>query len=101
MNELALAPSHDKSDMSLFKWLESQNIPFIAGVDTRALTKHLRSKGTMPGAIGVLPTSPKDMKLVDKIISIDAPETFNRQYKKKVILVDCGAKETFCVRYVI
>jgi len=93
MSELAAHPSHSKSSTSLIEWLHSQNIPVISGVDTRALTKHLRVKGTMAGTIGVEQTNPKDMKLKSKIISIDKPKIYNPKSKKKIILVDCGAKE--------
>jgi carbamoyl-phosphate synthase small subunit len=86
-------PSHSKSELSLLEWLYSQNIPIITGVDTRALTKHLRVKGNMAGAIGTSLTKPKDMKLTVKIISIKKPEVFNKGKGKKVVLVDCGAKE--------
>ncbi|MBA7520780.1 Carbamoyl-phosphate synthase small chain [subsurface metagenome] len=36
---------------SLGNWLKKNNIPGIYGVDTRALTKRLREKGTMLGRI--------------------------------------------------
>jgi len=93
MSELAEHPSHTGSDISLVEWLRSQNIPFITGVDTRALTKHLRTKGTMAGAIGVKPTKAKDMILKSKITSIKQPKIYNSKFTKKVILVDCGAKQ--------
>lgn len=39
--------SHWNSNSSLGAWLESQGVPAIHGVDTRALTKHIREKGAM------------------------------------------------------
>lgn len=93
VNEISQHPSHSKSNMSLLAWLRGQNIPIITGVDTRALTKHLRTKGTMPGAIGITQTKPKDMKLSSAIITVDKVEIYNRGLGKKIILVDCGAKE--------
>ncbi len=41
--------SHHAGTRSLSQWLESHGIPGIAGVDTRALTIHLRAHGTMRG----------------------------------------------------
>ena len=52
-------PSHSLSDMTLHEYLASQGIPGIAGVDTRAITRRLRSRGVMMGAIAV-DEAPKD-----------------------------------------
>lgn len=41
--------SHYLATSSLGKWLQEQNVPAIYGVDTRALTKHIREKGSMLG----------------------------------------------------
>ncbi|KAH3675580.1 hypothetical protein WICMUC_002669 [Wickerhamomyces mucosus] len=45
--------SHFLAKSSLGAWLKEQNIPAIYGVDTRALTKHLRDSGSMLGRIGI------------------------------------------------
>lgn len=44
-------PSHWNATMTLSQYLDSQGIPGIAGIDTRALTRKLRSGGVMMGAI--------------------------------------------------
>jgi len=44
-------PSHWNAGMTLSQYLDSQGIPGIAGVDTRALTRQLRSGGVLMGAI--------------------------------------------------
>ncbi len=95
VSEAAEHWSHVGSDRSLLEWLESQRVPILTGVDTRALTKHLRTKGTMLGAINNTKTKTKsaEMKLETKIISIKKPIVHNQKGSKKVILVDCGAKE--------
>ena len=46
-------PSHSLSDMTIDEYLASQGIAGIAGVDTRAITRRLRSRGVMMGAIAV------------------------------------------------
>ncbi len=46
-------PSHSLSDMTLDEYLQGQGIAGIAGVDTRAITRRLRSRGVMMGAITV------------------------------------------------
>ena len=43
--------SHHQGAMALDEWLRAQKIPLILGVDTRALTKLLRTSGTMAAAI--------------------------------------------------
>ena len=43
--------SHWNAASSLHDWLVEQDVPAITGVDTRALTKHLRSHGVMLGRI--------------------------------------------------
>ncbi len=51
VRELSRMPSNFRSEMSIQDFLEEQGIPGIAGIDTRALTKILREKGTMNGMI--------------------------------------------------
>ena len=46
-------PSHPMSEMTLDEFLRSQGILGISGVDTRAITRRLRSRGVMMGAIAV------------------------------------------------
>ncbi|TKX24295.1 pyrABCN-like protein [Elsinoe australis] len=43
--------SHHLATSSLGKWLKEQGIPAICGVDTRALTKKIREKGSMLGRL--------------------------------------------------
>jgi len=93
MSTLAENDSHADSVSSLRTWLEGQNIPALFDVDTRALTKHLRVNGTMLGAIDLRPFDTKRLKQGPVFISVDKPILYNKKYKKKVILVDCGAKE--------
>src|SRR5687767_9690370 len=51
VSELALEYSHSAAEKSLPQWLHEQAIPCLAGIDTRALTKRLRSRGCMLGKI--------------------------------------------------
>jgi carbamoyl-phosphate synthase small subunit len=46
-------PSHWRSGHSLQEYLSSAGVPAVAGIDTRALTRKLRSGGVLMGAIGV------------------------------------------------
>lgn len=51
VRELSRIPSNFRSECSIQQFLEENDIPGIAGIDTRALTKILREKGTMNGMI--------------------------------------------------
>lgn len=51
VRELSRLPSNFRKDMTIQEFLIQQDIPGIAGIDTRALTKILREKGTMNGMI--------------------------------------------------
>ena len=47
------APSHSTSEMTLDEFLKSQGVLGISGVDTRAITRRLRTNGVMMGAIAI------------------------------------------------
>lgn len=51
VRELSRMPSNFRSEGTIQHFLEENNIPGISGIDTRALTKILREKGTMNGMI--------------------------------------------------
>lgn len=51
VRELSRLASNFRKDITIQEFLKEQDIPGIAGIDTRALTKLLREKGTMNGMI--------------------------------------------------
>lgn len=51
VRELSRNFSNFRADFSIQQFLQENNVPGIAGIDTRALTKILREKGTMNGMI--------------------------------------------------
>jgi carbamoyl-phosphate synthase small subunit len=51
VRELSRMPSNFRCEDTIQKFLVDNNIPGIAGIDTRALAKILREKGTMNGMI--------------------------------------------------
>lgn len=51
VRELSRNYSNFRADYSIQQFLEKNGVPGIAGIDTRALTKILREKGTMNGMI--------------------------------------------------
>ena len=75
--------------------MQQEKIPGIYDIDTRALTKHLREKGSMLGKIVVAEQDvgyydPNKENLLDKI-SIKSPQYFG-DGDKIVALLDCGCK---------
>lgn len=82
--------SHSQGLNSLLEWLQVQGVPIIMGVDTRALTKHLRRQGTMMGLIGNGEAA--QLQLQTLKVSIEQPTIINPQYETEVIVVDCGIK---------
>lgn len=88
--------SHWLAKESLSDWLKREQIVGIYGIDTRALTKLLREKGSMLGRIfidgGEKPTfhDPNKENLVAKV-SCKEPIAYG-EGEKTVVLVDCGTK---------
>lgn len=91
--------SHWQADRSLADWLKEEKIPGIYGIDTRALTKHLREHGSMLGKIIIEGCGnendidfydPNRENLVAKVSCRDV-ETHG-EGDKTVVLVDCGVK---------
>jgi len=51
IEELTEVPSNWRSEMSLDEYLQKWNIPGAKGIDTRALTRHLRTRGAMKACL--------------------------------------------------
>lgn len=93
--------SHHEATRSLDTWLKEHKIPAITGIDTRALTKHIRTHGAMLGSIAttIHPkprtiADPNASNLIDEVspkkVTVFAPTA--QSCGKRVVLVDCGAK---------
>ncbi|MBK8944354.1 MAG: glutamine-hydrolyzing carbamoyl-phosphate synthase small subunit [Ignavibacteriae bacterium] len=87
--------SHWNAKKSLSQWLIENKIPGIFGVDTRALTKKLREKGSMLGKLvfeneDIEFVDPNVENLVDKV-SVKEKVIYGNG-KKKIVLVDMGVK---------
>ena len=85
VRELSRMPSNFRCDMSLQQFLEENGVPGIAGIDTRALTRILREKGTMNGMI----TTNENFNLEEVIPRLKAYTT-----GKVVEKVTCSEKYT-------
>jgi len=51
IEELSEAPSNWRSEMSLDEYLRRWDIPGVQGIDTRTLTRHLRTRGAMKACL--------------------------------------------------
>jgi carbamoyl-phosphate synthase small subunit len=60
IEELSEIPSNWRSEMSLDEYLKKWNIPGIQGIDTRALTRHLRTRGAMKACLTTEEMSPEE-----------------------------------------
>jgi carbamoyl-phosphate synthase small subunit len=89
--------SHWSAPHSLEDWMSRQGIPGICGVDTRALTKHLRLKGSM---LGKIVTGAEDVPWDDPnqrnlVAEVSTPERIvYGSGERRVVLVDLGCKHS-------
>ena len=101
VRELSRLPSNFRSTDTIQNFLKKYDIPGIAGIDTRALTKILRESGTMNGMITtkeydnldeVLPRlkAYRTGKVVEKVTCRE--KSVMKQDGYKVALLDFGAK---------
>lgn len=102
VREVSRIPSNFRSEDTIQNFLQSNDIPGIYGIDTRALTKILREKGTMNGMITtkeysdlseVLPKI-KAYQVKGVVQASTCQETYTLAGNgKKVALMDFGAKK--------
>ena len=59
IEELSEIPSNWRSEMPLDEYLKKWNIPGAQGIDTRALTRHLRTRGAMKACLTTEEMSPE------------------------------------------
>jgi carbamoyl-phosphate synthase small subunit len=60
IEELSEIPSNWRSEISLDEYLRKWDIPGVQGIDTRALTRHLRTRGAMKACLTSEGISPHD-----------------------------------------
>jgi len=94
--------SHPEAALSLDEWLVRSGVPGLTGVDTRHLTLRLRERGTMLGRLvrseqGADASSAMfDPNRTDVVaqVSVREPELHGEGGRRRVVLVDCGAKRS-------
>jgi carbamoyl-phosphate synthase small subunit len=105
VHELSLTASHWNLAMTLDEWMHNEKIPGISGIDTRELTKKLRTGGVMMAALVVsdteidveeikkqLDSSPNynSEKFMD-IVSTKHEEVYGSS-DQSVVVIDTGVK---------
>ena len=87
--------SHWNAHQSLSSWLKDNKVPAIYGIDTRALTKILREKGTMLGKVVFnnqdVPLYNPDLDHLVAQVSTPEKQTYGTG-KYRIVLIDCGVK---------
>ncbi|GAA0299218.1 carbamoyl-phosphate synthase small subunit [Gracilibacillus halotolerans] len=102
VKEFSQAPSNFRSDEDIDTFLTANNIPGISGIDTRKLTRHIRTKGAMRGILSRAGDTDKEA-LLDKLKSeppirnqVEMVSTAKPYVVpgrgKRVVLIDYGVK---------
>jgi carbamoyl-phosphate synthase small subunit len=105
VHDLSMVASHWSLSMTLDEWLNKENIPGISGIDTRELTKKLRTNGVMMAAL-VVSSKEIDEEEIKKQLStaqdynsekfMDAVSTKEEEEygkeKQTVVVIDTGVK---------
>ena len=104
VREASRITSNWRAEKSLSDCLKENNILGLEGIDTRALTRHIRLQGAMKG---VITTEDLDEQKLIKMVKdspglvgrdlvkeviCEKPWDWNKKGKYKVIVVDCGVK---------
>lgn len=87
----ARVPSNWRSKRSLDQELKNQNVVGISGIDTRALTRHLREQGAM--RVGIFSGSAANMPIAELISKVnEVPEMAGASFSQTV-----STKSTYVV----
>ncbi|MGN1401734.1 MAG: carbamoyl phosphate synthase small subunit [Bacillus sp. (in: firmicutes)] len=101
VKEAAEFPSNWRSGLSLDEYFKQQNIPGIAGIDTRKLTRIIRRHGTLKGAIVSMEQSTEytlevlraTVLPIDQVKKVSTKRAYPSPGRgRRVVLVDFGMK---------
>ena len=105
MREACAYPSNWRSDRSLDEYLKAENVIGLTGIDTRRLTRLLRSSGVMNGILYSEGYEPDEAMIEEmkryqvtdavKSVTIDEPVIYpaDGEQKRRVALLDFGVKQ--------
>jgi carbamoyl-phosphate synthase small subunit len=100
------APSHNSSQGTIDDYLRRAGIPGISGIDSRALTLHIREVGDTRGVLIHDAASLPDAELVERArqaplpgeydvvgeVTVPEPERLGGENGPHIVVVDCGVK---------
>jgi len=90
VREFSEISSNWRGTTSLQKYLINQKIPALTGVDTRAITRHIRDKGAMNAYIvSPAPKTKEDLNKILKSLQAEAP------FGEKDLVADVSCKEPY------
>ena len=100
VNNLSNVSSHWSCEKTLDQWLFDEKIPGISGVDTRELTKKIRSNGVMNSKIVMDKCQTRNEQNFDydsynfmPEVSINTPTYYGKNSSSpKIVLIDTGTK---------
>lgn len=102
VHEYAETESHWKSQMNIDSFLKKQNIPGLSGIDTRALVKTIRTKGSMKGKfcdenenIEEVIKSLQTTQLGHHVPEVSTPRAYSAPAEgHRIVLIDYGMKKS-------
>ncbi|HJR85249.1 MAG TPA: glutamine-hydrolyzing carbamoyl-phosphate synthase small subunit [Nitrososphaeraceae archaeon] len=105
VHEISSVANHRECDKTLDQWLYEEKIPGISGIDTRDLTKKIRIKGVMKGALAVSENEINSKELLNTIkktkydgfnfmsqVSIGTTVEYGDPTLEPIVLIDTGTK---------
>jgi carbamoyl-phosphate synthase small subunit len=106
VRELCELPSNWRSEGTLDAYLRENGIPGIFGVDTRALTRHIRQSGDIRGVLVRNAAGVSEAELIERaenaqlpgdwdvvgLVCNDGLQRFGEGDGPHVVIVDCGVK---------
>ena len=105
VHEISNVANHRECHKTLDQWLFDEKIPGISGIDTRDLTKKIRIKGVMKGALSVSENEINTKELLGIIkktkydgfnfmsqVSIDTTIEYGDPTLEPIVLIDTGTK---------
>jgi len=97
VSEVSSNHNHWNARNSLVEWLNEERVPALSGVDTRALTKHLREQGSM---VGKILTGGEEVEFYDPNMENLVSQVSVRESvvypggERRIVVIDCGCKNS-------
>ncbi|MDR0968650.1 MAG: glutamine-hydrolyzing carbamoyl-phosphate synthase small subunit [Holosporaceae bacterium] len=95
VGELCDYPNNWRCEGSIFDFLQEEGVPCLYGVDTRAVTRRIRSKGAMRGAI--VPEDIDEGEL-NRLMNLPEDGFYIKEVTTKNVIRYCGEDGTQCSR---